>query len=276
MSRRTIALLLAIVAAMFIAAPSVASARALPVVSRASVPAFPGGANGVLQIGSRGPAVTAVQAALVRRGYATRSLVSGVYGASTAAAVLKFKLARPGHDLGETNRVGPRTYAALTGAATPTTSAKPRTAPVSHCGSTSGHTCKASATRGLYCPVLGAYIGDGFGAPRSGHSHQGVDLMVPGGTPIHAVESGVIIKEGWQSNGALVITQLGASGTGYYYGHNTSNTVHEGQHVRAGQIIGYSGDTGASGAFHVHFERRPGGAFASAVDPVPFIKAICF
>jgi murein DD-endopeptidase MepM/ murein hydrolase activator NlpD len=129
----------------------------------------------------------------------------------------------------------------------------------------------------MYCPIIGAEFGDGWGA---GRGHQGVDLLIGVGHAIHAVETGVIVKQGFQSNGALVITQQATSGAVYFYGHNSRNLVVAGQHVVAGQVIAISGETGTVGAPHLHFERRPGlpgdkWYHASPTDPVPFTKSIC-
>ena len=101
------------------------------------------------------------------------------------------------------------------------------------------------------------------------------------GRPIYATEGGVVVGEGMQSNGANAITIQGRSGAVWYYGHQSVNLVTTGEHVKAGQLIGKVGDTGAPGAFHLHFEYRPGvpGAKwwdATAVDPVPLIKKLCF
>ena len=45
--------------------------------------------------------------------------------------------------------------------------------------------------------------------------------------------------------------------------------------VKAGQVIGFMGDTGSPGAVHLHLEVRPSGWSGSAVDPVPLIRALC-
>ena len=112
-----IAALMALPATAFVAAPASAS-PIVSTVTRASVPSYPG----VLQVGSRGPAVTAVQRGLRAQHYAIGGLHWGIYGVGTAAAVLKFKHDHPGLGLGTTNRVGPLTYAAITGYRAPTTS----------------------------------------------------------------------------------------------------------------------------------------------------------
>jgi phage protein D len=56
------------------------------------------------------------------------------------------------------------------------------------------------------------------------------------------------------------------------YAHLASITVSKGQQVKAGQVIGRMGDTGASSGDHLHLELRKGGA---RIDPEPYISP-CF
>ena len=279
----------------------------------ATVPAWPLGPVGALQVScagvaypcrTRGTAVLAVQRSLRAKGYAVP--VTGVYGATTARAVKAFKTAqaRRGNDLGSTPRVGIRTYAALTarpaggsgGGTTPTPSPTPTPAPSVRCGTAAGRTCQSTAERVRFgghtvsgrCPVLGATLGDGWGA---GRGHQGVDLLITRAqyrtnVPIVAVEDGYILKSHRQDNGALVVQEVGVSGAGYYYGHQKVNLVAVGDRVKAGQIIGYVGDTGpVPGAYHLHFQFHPRVVtsvdgvhrwLGSPVDAAPFIKVVCF
>ncbi len=137
-------------------------------------------------------------------------------------------------------------------------------------------TYKRTPTGGRYCPVIGASLGDGFGVPRSGHRHQGIDLMIGKGRRIFAVEAGRILRASRQSNGALRIVMQGRSGAKYYYGHNSKHLVKAGQRVRAGQVIALTGDSGAPGTPHLHFEFWPSGREGAAVNPLPLVRKLCF
>jgi murein DD-endopeptidase MepM/ murein hydrolase activator NlpD len=50
--------------------------------------------------------------------------------------------------------------------------------------------------------------------------------------------------------------------------HLTRSVVSAGQAVARGQLIGYLGNTGLSGACHLHFEVYVGGG---TVDPAPLL-----
>ncbi len=279
---------LALSAALIPATAATAAPAPTGVVVRASVPNFPG----ILKAGSHGAAVTAVQKGLLAHGYKISGLTLassrtkfGVLGTATMATIMRYKKA---HDLGPSPAVGPKTYASITGWKANTGGSSSGGGSTStgggttaRCGSFTGRTCKTTATSGRFCPTIGAYLGDGFGANRGDHSHQGIDLMTTMGRPIYAVEGGVVAGAKMQSNGALAITIKGKSGAVWYYGHQSKNLVSDGDTVKAGQLIGRAGDTGAPGAVHLHFEYRPGSPgdawyHASAVDPVPLIKKLCF
>ncbi len=66
------------------------------------------------------------------------------------------------------------------------------------------------------------------------------------GTPIYAIDGGTVTRSGYQSNGSLILDITGSNGM-FFYGHFDSILFSVGQRVKAGQVIGYMGDTGSSG-----------------------------
>ena len=126
-----------------------------------------------------------------------------------------------------------------------------------------------------YFPIV-----QGFGG---GYSHRGaskyaLDFAMPIGTPIHAARAGVVIDlvEQNQRGGAsrkyakyanYVVILHDDDTTGEYY-HLKKNgaAVTLGEHVKAGQKIGYSGNTGFSSLPHLHFavyQAKPFGKYQS-------------
>ena len=109
-------------------------------------------------------------------------------------------------------------------------------------------------------PVRGPhnYGGSGsrFGAPRSGHTHQGQDVAAAQGTDLVAVHSGKVAYRQYQAGGAghyLVIH--GNDGADSVYMHMARRPiVAPGEQVRAGERIGPVGTTGSSTGPHLHFE----------------------
>lgn len=139
-------------------------------------------------------------------------------------------------------------------------------------GGSSGSTTSVS---GLFCPVANFSYGDGLGAPRpGGRTHAGLDLMGARGEPIYAIASGTVTRSGYQSNGGLILDITGSRGM-FFYGHFDSIVVGYGDSVKAGQLIGYMGDTGSPGAVHLHLEVRPYGWSGGYKDPVPLIRSLC-
>lgn len=133
----------------------------------------------------------------------------------------------------------------------------------------------AGGNGNLFCPVKNFYYGDGLGAPRpGGRSHAGLDLMGSRGEPIYAIDSGTVTRSGYQSNGSLILDITGSRGM-YFYGHFDKILVGYGDSVKAGQLIGYMGDSGSPGAVHLHLEVRPNGWSGGYEDPVPLIKSLC-
>jgi murein DD-endopeptidase MepM/ murein hydrolase activator NlpD len=135
-----------------------------------------------------------------------------------------------------------------------------------------------SVSGGLACPVdQPRSYSDTYGAPRSGgRSHLGVDILAPHGTPLRAYESGTISRMHSNSLGGISLYLQGASGNEYYYTHLSGyvSGLSTGQHVTAGQHIGFVGDTGnAAGIPHLHWEVFPGGG--GNANPYPYASSAC-
>ena len=110
----------------------------------------------------------------------------------------------------------------------------------------------------VFSPVAAGYYFshyDDFGSGRSyGYSrrHLGHDLFGEVGTPIVAVEGGVVEVMGWNRYGGWRLGVRSHDGLRYYYyAHLRKNRPYhcdmaEGVTVRAGDVIGYMGRTGYS------------------------------
>ena len=123
------------------------------------------------------------------------------------------------------------------------------------------------------CPVAGpnSFV-DSFGWPRVGHTHQGIDLIAPFGTPVVAAHPGVVSHSSSSSGGIQAYVRA-PSGTYTFYAHLSSYSSASGS-VGAGTVIGYVGSTGNAGSTnHLHFEYHPGGG--AAIDPYSMLVAVC-
>jgi murein DD-endopeptidase MepM/ murein hydrolase activator NlpD len=127
---------------------------------------------------------------------------------------------------------------------------------------------------GMACPLPGAAFTDDFGQPRSGgRTHQGVDLHAPSGIPELAVVSGNVTY-GDGGGGGMGAYIAGDDGNRYVYYH-LSQYVGGPRHVAQGEVVAKLGMTGNAGAPHTHFEIRPGGRTAPAINPYPTLVKIC-
>jgi hypothetical protein len=93
-----------------------------------------------------------------------------------------------------------------------------------------------------------------LGAPRTGHTHQGIDMKAYEGQPLVAVIDGTIKSVHSNASGGLIIHLLGTDGRTYKYMHLSKFAVSTGQKVTQGQVIGYAGSTGNASGPHLHFE----------------------
>jgi murein DD-endopeptidase MepM/ murein hydrolase activator NlpD len=209
---------------------------------------------------------------------------------------------------------GPTSAASATGSPTPGASSPPvvvGAAPTSAVGFrlrktivSIGYPLPASASYG-YGPLWHA---ERVGVPHPYESvrgfradgsliraHDGVDIQVKIGTPVLAAFSGVVVdpRVHWRLwdpslyGNVVVIQSTEPTSPGYYAinAHLSKVSVHIGDTVQRGQVVGLTGITGnAAGTIpHLHFELRApflidqvwGGAFRriDVFDPLPSLRA---
>ena len=122
----------------------------------------------------------------------------------------------------------------------------------------------------LIWPIAGT-VNSGFGARGSGF-HDGIDIAAPEGTPVRAVEKGVVIySDQLRGYGNIVIIRHDG-GIVSVYAHNQVNLARAGQDVEQGDIVAKVGSTGRVTGPHLHFEIRKHNV---AQDPVRYLPQLC-
>ena len=143
----------------------------------------------------------------------------------------------------------------------------------------------------LSWPLDSVYITQLFGKTEAGKrlyangTHNGVDFRASVGTPVMAMADGTVM-----GTGNTDLTCAGASfgkfvfikydnGLASTYGHFSLISVHEGQKVARGEVVGYSGNTGYSTGPHLHvsvyagtsvkMESRPSAACGGHIYTMP-------
>ena len=233
-----------------------ATARALGLVAPAKAPAAPSLPstlpwNALPVLGQRGDAVKVVQNALIAAKIPVFGGADGIFGNATTTALRAFQTAK---SLEVTGRLDLRTAIAL------------------------GVTKGPSVVLDVF-PVQGrCAFSNTWQAPRSnGRRHEGVDIIAPLNNRVYAVKDGTITRlyseatDRLAGNGVRLTTD---DGTYFFYAHfsRIADGSRVGTKVKAGQVIGYIGSTGASSGPHLHFEVHPFGG--AAVDPTPYVAAI--
>lgn len=139
--------------------------------------------------------------------------------------------------------------------------------------------------KGYVFPVYGqAWFGRSFGAPRADTGwHHGIDIFAPMGTPVLAVADGTVFSVGWNTLGGNRLWLRDTKGNEFYYAHLSAYSplaVNQ-KHVKAGDVLGFVGNTGDAITTppHLHFETHPAalvplGYDRSAVDPYDWLVGL--
>lgn len=108
--------------------------------------------------------------------------------------------------------------------------------------------------------------------------HSGVDFSMENMTPLRSIRDGIINYADYGStNAGKTVFVKWNDGTTSIYGHLSKfGSFKEGDLVHAGDIIGYSGNSGhvvgANGGYHLHFGIKDGNGHF--IDPSPYINDI--
>ena len=237
------------------AVPSKASTVSPSVQTQTATPATPATITiDTLPVrGQKSDAVKLVQQTLIGAGVEVKGGADGVFGVATTIALTKFQELR---GLNQTGALDINTAAALG---------------------------LIPSLEELGLPSLKVFpmqgrcnFSDTWGQARSGgRTHEGTDVIGAKGLALYAVVDGVIAKTYVGAvNGGNAIRLTAPDGTYFYYAHLDSFApgIAVGVPVRAGQIIGFSGDSGNAGTPHLPFEVHPRGG--AAVNPYAILKAV--
>jgi murein DD-endopeptidase MepM/ murein hydrolase activator NlpD len=132
-------------------------------------------------------------------------------------------------------------------------------------------------------PVYGpSSVFDVYGSYRADVGfHHGDDLLGSLGQPVVAVADGTVFSVGWNRLGGNRLWLRDHQGNLFYYAALAafSTATHNGARVRAGQVIGFVGNTGNDDGSetHLHFEVHPVSllylGYDGGVDPLSYLHS---
>lgn len=130
---------------------------------------------------------------------------------------------------------------------------------------------KSNSTSGVGFPLSVIHVVSKFGKridPFYGRwaNHQGMDYRARGGTPVYAVANGTVTAAAYSGGWGNEVRIKHPSGLSSQYAHLSSMSVHRGQTVKKGQIIGRVGSTGRSTGAHLHFGLMSGKGFINPTN----------
>jgi len=117
---------------------------------------------------------------------------------------------------------------------------------------------KVLDVRHYVMPIKGNYVTSHYGyRPQFGRTHKGIDLRAAVGDTVYSAFSGRVRLTRFERGGyGFYVIVRHENGLETVYGHLSRFLVKPDQHVKAGQPIALSGNTGRSTGPHLHFETR--------------------
>jgi len=138
-----------------------------------------------------------------------------------------------------------------------------------------GEVTEALYSSGFIRPIKGGRISSVFGSQRilngiPKNAHNGIDIAVPRGTPVHAIADGIVrlSADNFYYAGNYILLDHG-QGLSSIYLHLKKSLVVEGQKITKGEIIGEVGTTGRSTGPHLHWGVQ---WFDQRIDPFSLLK----
>ncbi|MCH5226913.1 MAG: M23 family metallopeptidase [Muribaculaceae bacterium] len=107
---------------------------------------------------------------------------------------------------------------------------------------------------------------------RFNRFHRGIDIALSVGDTVRCALPGIVTKTGYDIGGFgryVVVSHSGGLET--LYGHLNGSSVSPGDHIKAGDPVGFGGNTGNSTGPHLHFETRYRGV---AIDPLSWFNLL--
>ncbi|HOT43783.1 MAG TPA: M23 family metallopeptidase [Spirochaetota bacterium] len=99
--------------------------------------------------------------------------------------------------------------------------------------------------------------------------HCGIDISANVGTPVKAAASGRVIFSGWKAGYGNCVILRHENGFITVYAHNSKNLASVDGDVKQGEVLAYSGMTGAVTGAHLHFEIRK---YVNPLNPLRFLR----
>ena len=100
-------------------------------------------------------------------------------------------------------------------------------------------------------------------------AHPGIDIAVPVGALVRASGGGTVLQVGDDREYGHFVLLQHPNGYQSMYGHLSRVVAAQGGRVRAGDVLGRTGNTGRSSAPHLHLEIRHNGV---SIDPMTLIR----
>lgn len=108
--------------------------------------------------------------------------------------------------------------------------------------------------------------------------HNGIDYGLPEGTEVIAAADGKVVQSGENRDFGISVTLEHTWGQSLY-AHLKEAKVSQDQEVKAGEVIGLSGQTGAAFGEHLHFGIKPtdsdsNNGYLGFIDPTPYFEKV--